>query len=315
MTEQQAPRADFSTLSPQRWLITGGTGFIGSALVQALVAGGHTVSVLSRQPDTVAKRLGSGVRAIQDLASLAADEAFDVVVNLAGAPVVGPPWTAGRKAVLLKSRVGTTASLNAWLARTKTKPALWIQASAIGFYGVRPPDEILTESSAHGGGFMAKLCIDWEAEAAKACASGIRQVVLRLGVVFGPGGALPPLLLPHRFGLGGRMGDGKQMMSWIHRDDVLRLIARAASSPSMQGIYNAVAPDTISQGAFAKAAGAALHRPVWLPLPAWPLRLLMGDMAQLFVDGQHVVPRRLQAEGFTFRFPTVAGALAAETAR
>jgi hypothetical protein len=305
----------FAGLPKRRWLITGGTGFIGNALVASLLAAGHRVSVLSRRPKLVDRLFGGAAAAISSLDALAADEAFDVVVNLAGAPVVGPPWTTSRKATLLQSRVGTTVTLNDWVARTQTKPSLWIQASAIGYYGVRPPGEVLTEASAHGGGFMATLCMDWEAEAARAREAGIRQVVLRFGVVLGPGGALPALLLPHRIGLGGRMGDGRQMMSWIHRDDVLALIARAAAMPAMQGIYNATAPEVVSQGEFAKAAGRALHRPVWLPLPAWPLRLLMGEMAQLFVDGQRVVPQRLVDEGFVFGYPTLAEALAAEVKR
>ena len=157
---------------------------------------------------------------------------------------------------------------------------------------------------------MSELCVKWEAAAAQANAMGVlRQVTLRLGVVLGKGGALPPLLLPIRLGLGGRMGDGRQMFSWIHLHDVLAIMATALQDGTMQGVYNTVAPDVVSQGEFAVTAGQVLHRPVWLPLPAWVLRLPMGEMAQLFVDGQRVVPARLQAQGFVFAYPELLGAL------
>jgi uncharacterized protein (TIGR01777 family) len=137
----------------------------------------------------------------------------------------------------------------------------------------------------------------------------VRQVVLRLGVVLGPGGALTPLLLPFRLGFGGRMGSGRQIMSWVHRDDVLQLVARALQDPQMHGTYNAVAPDAISQAEFARCAGQVLHRPVWFHLPQAPIRALLGEMAELFVDGQRVVPARLAAAGYSFRYPSLLSAL------
>lgn len=294
-------------------LITGGTGFIGQALVQRLVAAGHTVTVWSRHPAQAARQLGAGVRCVSALNAIAAADRIDAIVNLAGARVVGPPWTAARRQVLLDSRVGTTQALLQWLQQTGQRPSVWVQASAIGFYGVRPPEELLTETSAPGQGFMSELCVRWEQAAAQAKALGIRQVVLRLGVVLGPGGALPPLLLPIRLGVGGRMGSGRQMMSWIHRDDVLTLITTALqspqSSPPMLGIYNATAPEPVPQATFAATAGQLLHRPIWLPVPAAPLRWAMGEMAQLFVDGQNVLPARLQEQGFAFRYPSLRQAL------
>ncbi|PIF92101.1 uncharacterized protein (TIGR01777 family) [Acidovorax sp. 62] len=298
-------------------LITGGTGFIGQALVQRLMAAGHAVTVWSRNPAQAARQLGAGVRCVSALNAIAATDRIDAIVNLAGARVVGPPWTAARRQVLLDSRVGTTQALLQWLQQTGQRPSVWVQASAIGFYGVRPAEETLTETSAPGQGFMSELCVRWEQAAAQATALGIRQVVLRLGVVLGPGGALPPLLRPIRLGLGGRMGSGQQVMSWIHRDDVLTLITTALlgtpnspqNSPSMQGIYNATAPEPVPQATFARTAGQLLHRPVWLPVPAAPLRWALGEMAQLFVDGQNVVPARLQREGFAFAYPGLREAL------
>ena len=294
-------------------LITGGTGFIGRALVQRLAAAGHTVTVWSRHPAQAARQLGAGVRCVSALNAIAAADRIDAIVNLAGARVVGPPWTAARRQVLLDSRVGTTQALLQWLQQTGQRPSVWVQASAIGFYGVRPPEELLTETSAPGQGFMSELCVRWEQAAAQATALGIRQVVLRLGVVLGPGGALPQLLRPIRLGLGGRMGSGQQVMSWIHRDDVLTLITTALQAPQnnppMQGTYNATAPEPVPQATFARTAGQLLHRPVWLPVPAAPLRWALGEMAQLFVDGQNVVPARLQREGFAFAYPGLREAL------
>jgi uncharacterized protein (TIGR01777 family) len=293
----------------RRVLITGGTGFIGEALVNQLLDAGHSVSVLTRDPLNAANLFNGRVRCVHSISELSHDEAFDVVINLAGAPVAGPRWTAKRQAQLLASRVGTTEALMTWLKNTKHKPALWIQASAIGYYGVRDASESLDERASKGDGFMAELCACWEAAAQPATEFGVRQVVLRLGVVFGPGGALTPLLLPFRLGFGGRMGDGQQIMSWVHRNDVLQVIARAFNHDTLRGTYNMVAPETVSQAAFAEQAGKVLKRPVWLHIPAAPVRAMAGEMAQLFFDGQRVVPQRLTEAGYTFRYPTLDAAL------
>ncbi|AVX91968.1 TIGR01777 family oxidoreductase [Pseudomonas sp. VE 196-7] len=292
-----------------RVLITGGTGFIGEALVNQLLDAGHSVSVLTRDPLSAANLFNGRARCVHSFSELSHYEAFDVVINLAGAPVAGPRWTPKRQAQLLASRVGTTEALMTWLQNTEHKPALWIQASAIGFYGVRDASESLDEHASKGDGFMAELCARWEAAAQPATEFGVRQVVLRLGVVFGPGGALTPLLLPFRLGFGGRMGDGRQIMSWVHRDDVLQVIARAFNDDSLRGTYNMVAPETVSQAAFAEQAGKVLKRPVWFHIPAAPVRAMAGEMAQLFFDGQRVVPQRLTEAGYTFRYPTLDAAL------
>jgi uncharacterized protein (TIGR01777 family) len=299
----------FRGLAQQRLLVTGGTGFIGKVLVCQLLDAGHEVTVFTRKPTQAATAFGGRARCIPTLAALQATDAFDAVINLAGAPVVGPRWSAKRQQQLLDSRVGTTQALLRWLDTAQHKPAAWVQASAIGFYGVRDAAEALTESSQAGAGFMSTLCVQWEKAAAAAAVYGVRQVVLRLGVVLGPGGALTPLLLPFRLGFGGRMGSGRQIMSWVHRDDVLQLVARALQDPQMHGTYNAVAPDAISQAEFARCAGQVLHRPVWFHLPQAPIRALLGEMAELFVDGQRVVPARLAAAGYSFRYPSLLSAL------
>lgn len=299
----------FIACTYRRVLVTGGTGFIGEHLVNLLLDAGHSVTVLTRDPLKAAYLFDGRARCLRTLNALSHREAFDVVINLAGAPIAGGPWSAKRRAQLLASRVGTTDGLLTWLNQAHHKPALWIQASAIGFYGVRDASESLDENASAGQGFMSELCARWEASAHPVRALGIRQVVMRLGVVFGPGGALVPLLLPFRLGFGGRMGDGKQIMSWVHRDDVIQIMARAFEDPQMEGTYNVVAPDAIAQGEFASKVGATLKRPVWLHVPAAPIRAVAGEMAQLFFDGQRVVPTRLTQAGYTFRFPTVDSAL------
>lgn len=299
----------FLALPPQRVLVTGGTGFIGSAVVSQLLDAGHAVTLLARKPARAAKQFQARARCVSTLAALGAEEAFDTVINLAGAPVLGPRWSPKRQAQLLDSRVGVTQALLQWLDRAVHKPTAWLQASAIGYYGVRSGDEHLTESSAPGLGFMSVLCQRWEASAKAVADQGVRLVVLRLGVVLGPGGALPPMLLPHRFGMGGRLGDGQQVMSWIHRHDVLHIMARAMADTGMQGVYNTVAPGAIRQAEFARTVGQVLHRPVWLHLPAAPLRWAAGEMAELLLDGQRVVPRRLVEAGYQFAYPGLQQAL------
>ncbi|WP_312816449.1 TIGR01777 family oxidoreductase, partial [Pseudomonas sp.] len=306
---QGPPTNPFAGSAYKQVLVTGGTGFIGETLVNQLLDAGHSVSVLARDPLRAAYLFDGRARCLRSLDKLGHDERFDVVINLAGAPVAGPRWTPRRQAQLLASRVGTTEALLHWARQARHKPALWIQASAIGYYGVRDASQPLDESASKGDGFMAELCDRWEASASPASALGVRQVVLRLGVVFGPGGALAPLLMPFRLGLGGRMGDGRQIMSWVHRDDVLAVMARTMVDSEMQGTYNLVAPEPVSQATFAQTVGRLLKRPVWLHVPAAPVRALAGEMAELFFDGQRVLPSRLEQAGYRFQYPTLDSAL------
>lgn len=299
----------FISQSHQKFLVTGGTGFIGETLVNQLLDAGHEVTVWARDPLRAAYLFDGRARVIRDIAQLNNAERFDTVINLAGAPVVGPRWSSRRKAQLLASRIDTTQALLNWFVNTQFRPSTWIQTSAIGYYGVRDPDEMLDENSAQGTGFMADLCMRWESTAQAVDTLGTRLVTLRFGLVFGPGGALPALLLPYRLGFGGRLGNGQQVMSWIHRDDLIALISKAVEDDRMQGTYNAVAPETVTQTQFAQTTGEVLARPVWLHIPAAFIRALTGEMAQLFVDGQRVIPRRLLNQGFQFRHPTLLSAL------
>ncbi|VWC31590.1 TIGR01777 family oxidoreductase [Burkholderia metallica] len=306
----RAPAANpFAGQPPGNVFVTGGTGFIGETLVNQLLDAGHAVTLLARDPLRAAYLFRGRVRSVTSVEQLRPHERFDTVINLAGAPVLGARWSKRRQALLLASRVGVTESLMRWVETAEVKPRTWIQASAIGYYGVRPADERLDERSSAGTGFMSALCRQWEQSAQPLERHGVRTVVLRLGVVFGPGGALRPMLLPHYFGMGGRFGDGAQVMSWIHRDDVLRIVARAIGHPDMRGVYNAVAPAPLTQREFVQVVSKVLRRPAWLHVPAAPLRVALGEMAGLLVDGQRVMPARLHQDGFMFRFPTAEYAL------
>lgn len=306
---QARPAARAATASGRTVLITGATGFIGAALVEDRLARGDRVLVLARDLIAARARFGPRVLVYDDLAQVPTDIAIEAVINLAGAATAGGLWTRGRKWTLLTSRLAVTDAVLALIERLETRPRTLISASAVGFYGDRG-DEILTEASGPQRRFMSDLCRLWEDRARTAEGLGLRVCLLRLGLVFGwDGGPLPMLALPARFGLGAVMGKGAQWLPWIHRDDVLRLIDFALETPACTGPLNAVAPQQIRQGDFAHVLAEVLRRPQWMTAPAWPLRLLLGEFADLFLAGQRVSSARLQALGFRFARPDLASAL------
>jgi uncharacterized protein (TIGR01777 family) len=300
----------------QHVLVTGGTGFIGRELIAALRADGHLVSVWTRDP--AAARFDPAVRRVARLEELGAAPAVDVVVNLAGAPIVGPRWSERRKAELLRSREGLTTTLVAWIETLPKRPWLLISGSAIGYYGVQRQDDpaVLTEASPPQTIFMSRLCQRWEAAAGTAARLGVRVALTRFGFVMGHGGSLPRLLLPVRLGVGGRLGTGRQTLSWVHVRDVVRgmahvwnLAAVPAGGAASPQVYNFTAPGALSQEDFMRTAAAVLHRPFWLPTPAAPVRLALGEQADILLEGQRVAPAHLLATGFRFRFPDARSAL------
>ena len=292
-----------------RVLVTGATGFIGRRLCAALSAAGHEVIALTRDARQ-AENLVPPYRLVTSLDGIADGTRLDAIVNLAGAPIASRLWTRRRRKALVASRVETTQALAALVRRLATPPAVLVNGSAIGWYGLRG-DEPLDETAAPGAGFSHDLCATWEAEAAAIGALGVRTVLLRIGLVLGTeAGVLARLLTPFEFGLGGRMGDGRHWMSWIERDDLVRLIVFAIASPSLEGPVNATAPEPVRNAEFTTALARALGRPALLPVPAAPLRLLAGDLArELLLGGQRVVPAKALAVGFVFRHARLAPTL------
>ena len=289
--------------------ITGASGFIGRRLMKLLAARGHRLHVLSRHAGT---NLPAGVQlSVWDpLLGPAPEDALldaDAVLHLAGEPVA-QRWTAAAKQRIRDSRVVGTSHLVAALADCSPRPATLVCASAIGYYGSRG-DELLSEDSAPGTGFLADVCVGWEREAAKAEALGMRVTRIRTGVVLDPrGGALKPMLAPFRFGLGGPLGGGRQWMSWIHASDLAELFRFALENPAPP-VLNGVAPGSVTNAEFTRALATALHRPAFLPVPKLALRMLFGEMADMLLASQRVAPVAAEAAGFQFQHPQLAEAL------
>lgn len=292
--------------------VTGSSGLIGSALVPELRAAGHNVVALVRRDASAPGELAwDPKRGTIDADGL---EGADAVVHLAGYNL-GRRWTAARKRLILDSRVGGTRLLAETLAHLRRPPAVLVCASAIGFYGDRG-DETLDESAPRGDGFLADVVVAWEAAAEPAHAAGIRVAHLRHGLVLSPrGGALARLLLPFRLGLGGRIGSGRQWWSWISIDDVVRAYLHVLERP-LAGPVNVTAPDPQRNVDFVKALGRALHRPTIAPFPIVAVELGLGEMGtELLLTSQRVVPAALEADGFSFRQPSLPGALDAMLSR
>jgi uncharacterized protein len=290
-------------------LITGGTGFIGSALTRSLTDQGYEVTVLSRNPDSVEKICGPGIKALNNLNQLKPEDTFQAIINLAGAPIFDARWSDARKQIIRDSRIGLTRQLVASMARMAVKPELLISGSAIGYYGDQG-DTVLTEQSATHKDFSEQLCTDWENEAKKAEQLGVRVCLIRTGLVLAEGGGLlKRMLLPFRLGLGGRLGDGQQWMSWIHRQDWITIARLMLTDSSMQGAYNATAPNPVTNSEFARTLAHCLNRPALLPVPAWLLKILLGEMSGLVLGSQRVMPERLLALGFRFQYTDLSSAL------
>ncbi|HEV7426544.1 MAG TPA: TIGR01777 family oxidoreductase [Thermoanaerobaculia bacterium] len=294
----------------KRIVVAGGSGFIGEPLVGRLLARGGDVAVLTRNPTKI--RAGRAVAWNPPAAGGWSDEVAnaDVVINLAGENVGGGRWTAERKKRIMESRVAATSALVEAMSRKASQPRTVISASATGFYGDRG-DESLDENSAPGSGFLVEVTKRWEA-LARAAEPFARVVILRFGVVLAKdGGALAKLLLPFHLGAGGPMGNGRQWMPWIDRDDILRIIEWSIDRDATRGTYNATAPAPARNRDFARALGRVLHRPAFIPTPAFALRIALGsEMAdEMLLGGQRVFPKHAQDEAFDFAYPELDAAL------
>ena len=296
-----------------RVIISGSSGLVGTALINSLRADGHAIARLVRSGSP--SQSGPAAENIRwepptgsiDLAGM---EAADALVHLAGAPIAEGRWTPARKQILRRSRVDATRHLVAGLAQLKQKPRVLVAASAIGYYGDRG-DETLAESAAPGNDFLAQICRDWEAETAQAEKPGIRTVMLRFGIILAAnGGALKRMLPPFRMGAGGRLGSGRQWMSWITLGDAIGVIRFAIENESVRGPVNTVSPNPATNVAFTSVLAGVLHRPAFFPVPRAALRLAMGEMADaLLFSSQRVAPQQLQSQLYHFCHPELKEAL------
>src|SRR5882762_4113494 len=294
-------------------LITGSTGLVGTALAQDLQRAGHTVCRLVRPGTSPGNSKGFDVNwnpATGELGGAAVGA--DAVVNLAGASIADGRWTPQRKQLLRSSRVDTTRALVQALAKMFARPRVLVSASATGYYGNRG-EETLTESSQPGNDFLSEIAKEWESEALKAEALGIRVVRARFGVILSKnGGALPQMLRPFQFGVGGKISTGEQWMSWITLDDAILILRLALENANITGALNVVSPQPVTNEQFTKILAATLHRPALFPAPAFALRLLLGEMADaLLLSSQRVLPAQLQKLNYQFQHPDLATALAA----
>lgn len=289
-------------------LLTGGTGLIGRQLCRHWLAQGHRLTVLSRHPEHVARLCGDHVLGVGSLQEVIGP--VDAVINLAGAPIADRPWTHKRKALLWSSRISFTETLLTWLQGLEQKPAVLISGSAVGWYGDGGERELTEASGPVQDDFPSQLCIAWEETAQRAEALGIRVVLVRTGLVLAAeGGFLSRLLLPFKLALGGPIGNGRQWMPWVHIKDQIGLIDFLLHKPDASGPYNACAPHPVRNREFAKTLGQVLHRPAFMPMPAFALKVGLGELSGLLLGGQKALPERLQAAGFTFQFTELRAAL------
>ena len=295
--------------------ITGGSGLIGGALVEALRQRGDQPLVLSRNATDAAEKLGDDVLVVEGDPTAYGDwasqlDGCDAVVNLAGEPIFGRRWNDRQKQRLRQSRVEATRNVARAIREATSPPGTLISGSAIGFYGNVPEGEV-TESSAPGDDFLAKTCAAWEAEALAAGEAGpLRVAIIRIGVVLArEGGALRQMLTPFKMGLGGPVGFGRQWVSWIHLEDLVRVFLFALDIPEARGPINATGPEPLPNKAFSKSLAKALGRPCLFPIPPLMLRLVFGPVSEVVTTGQRVVPRQLLDLGFSFRFATCQDAM------
>lgn len=292
------------------YLITGATGFIGSRLVRQLVANGDAVNYLARRRSSkFDSQVSFHVWDPHEEAPLNSVPRLDAIIHLAGEPVA-QRWNEESKKRIYESRVVGTRNLVSALGKLRHRPEVLITASAVGYYGSRG-DEVLTEQSAPGTNFLAKVCVDWETEAVKARAFGMRVVPVRFATVLGPeSGAFPLMARPARLGLGATFGGGKQWLSWIHVQDLTDLLLFAAKSLAITDVLNGTAPEPVTNAAFTKALAQAFHRPAFLKVPKFALRAALGEMSDFLFDSLRVLPQATGRAGFAYRFGSLGEALA-----
>jgi len=290
-------------------VVTGATGFVGAYLLKHL----QQATVLTRNPDKAAKKLRAGTKAVgwnpeKDPAPTSALNGADVVFHLAGEPVAEGRWSAAKKKAIRESRVAGTRHLVEGIEACTDRPKVLVSTSAVGYYGDRG-DEILTEESKPADDFLAEVCVAWEREAMRAEQLGIRVITIRTGIVLGQEGALAKMMFPFKMGVGGPLGNGKNWMPWIHVEDLALLYIHAVKDGSVRGPVNGTAPNPVINKDFTKAFAAALHRPAFLPIPYFGLRVLFGEFAKILFASQRVLPTVAERTGFKFQYPDIGPAL------
>ncbi len=297
--------------------IAGATGFVGSRLVERLQQAGDQVLILTRNPAKAKRVFPDAAFPNVEMVAYTPTESgpwqqalsgCDGVVNLAGAPIADERWTPERKQEILNSRKLGTRTIVEAIASANPKPSVLVNASAIGYYGTSET-ATFDETSASGNDFLAQVCQEWENEAQQVKQSGTRLAIIRSGIVVGNGGAIAKMLTPFRLLAGGPLGSGHQWFSWIHREDLVSLIILALQRSDIQGILNGTAPNPVRMNELCHILGQVLHRPSWLPVPDFALHLILGEAAQVVLEGQQVLPKRPQEYGFEYRYSTVKPAL------
>lgn len=298
--------------------IAGATGFVGSRLVERLLAEGHQILALTRDGTQAKSKFAAfQTPALEILAANICEpgdwqarlSGCDGVVNLAGQPIAETRWTPAVKAEILGSRQLATRQLVAAIAQASPRPQVLVNASAIGYYG-NSETACFDETSPAGQDFLAQVCQTWEAEAEAVKAAEVRLAIVRIGIVLANGGAIAKMLTPFQLFAGGPIGSGQQWFSWIHREDLVSLIAFALTQPKMAGVFNATAPNPVRMAELCRALGEVLNRPSWLPVPDVALKMLLGEGAQVVLEGQQVLPKRTLSMGFQYQFPLIKPALA-----
>jgi uncharacterized protein len=291
----------------KRILVTGGTGFVGGFLTKHLTALGNEVYILTRKDKQSEKK---GVQYVQWMGSNEPDlPPIDAVVNLAGESINGR-WTDEKKKSILNSRLKVTEELLKLVKKMPQKPSVWVNASAIGYYGTSETEVFTERSSKHGSDFLAEVVKAWETKASAAESLGIRTVFTRFGLVLGKdGGVLPQLSLPYRFFAGGTVGSGEQWVSWVHVEDVAKLITEAIENEQYSGPVNVTSPHPVKMKEFGQVTADVMHRPHWLPAPSIAFKIMFGEMSMLILKGQHVLPEKAGNLGYTFTYPHLKGAL------
>ena len=293
-------------------LITGGTGFIGRSLSLALLADSHAITILSRYPNKVESIFGGKIQQLSSLSHLSDHDHFDAIFNFTGAPIFADRWTEERKKVLINSRINTTKSIVEFIERAKTKPSVLLSGSAVGFYGDQGDTELFESMTVNEPeDFGHELCAAWEKTAEQAKEHGVRVCLLRTGLVLGKdGGFLKPMLLPFKLGLGGKIGSGKQWMSWIHMDDYIAICKMLLENDTLEGVFNMTAPNPVTNSDFTKTLATLLSRPAFLSTPAWALQFILGEMSQLLLGSQRVIPKHILDSGYHFNYQELEPALA-----